>query len=436
MLRAGSAGDRRWSPALQRCQGWPRRLSPFRRPPSWARRPRGLSRLARGLPLVLRPPPRPPRVLPRCASPEPTALHEVGTEFALPPGAVELQGRALVLIDGEAAVLKYLGLGSDVSAYVRERKAFLGDDPRVVPFATEATTFAMAVDQMRKVDRVAAGLCRSPLSGPETAAEWLSEVRRQGHLSLVARHERWASESGVLRASAACYEHEVISRCAQAAITADGLNLFNLASFELLLRRPGGAELRRGPALPRGARAAGRGVRRPVAPGACRRGAVAGGRDHEREAESERDALRRRRCERRGQRGRRRQRQGRPREGRQWRQGRGRRPGLGVDSPDPFAAGVPGPAAFPTGRRPTPPQFWGLGWRTLRGYADRRQLLRRRRLGRSSPFPRSVGGEGGAPQKILAAAPAVGPWSGPSPTLPSTPSTTSKGAPALRREPR
>lgn len=68
------------------------------------------------------------------------------------------------------------------------------------------------VDRMRKVDRAAVGMCRSPLGGPETAAEW---VRRQGHLSLVARRDRWAAESGVLRASAACYEHGITSRCAQ-----------------------------------------------------------------------------------------------------------------------------------------------------------------------------------------------------------------------------
>lgn len=102
---------------------------------------------------------------------EPTASYEVGTEFASPSDALELHGRALALIDGGPAVLKYLSPGSDVQAYIRERKAFLGGDPRVLPVPTDSSTFPGAVEQMRKVDRGAAGLAQSPLSGPETAAE-------------------------------------------------------------------------------------------------------------------------------------------------------------------------------------------------------------------------------------------------------------------------
>lgn len=84
---------------------------------------------------------------------ETTASHEVPTEFGSPSDVLELHGRALALIDGEPAVLKYLSPGSDVQACVRERKAFLGDDPRVLPIPSDASTFPGAVEQMRKVDR-------------------------------------------------------------------------------------------------------------------------------------------------------------------------------------------------------------------------------------------------------------------------------------------
>ena len=168
---------------------------------------------------------------------EPLEKYEIGTEVPLPAGASRLQDRSLVVIDGVTAVLKYLPEGAKVQDYVRERRAMLADDPRVLSVQQEARTLLEAVGEMVKVSRASFGAASSPLSGPETSEPWLKTVTTQGHGSLVTRHDKWSAESGVNRNSGPCHEHSVLSRAVQLGATVDGINVMNSVAFELLLRR-------------------------------------------------------------------------------------------------------------------------------------------------------------------------------------------------------
>ena len=49
----------------------------------------------------------------------------------------------------------------------------------------------------------------------------------------MARHTRWAAESGVTAADRSRYEHEVLSRILETAVTYDCLNATNLACLEI-----------------------------------------------------------------------------------------------------------------------------------------------------------------------------------------------------------
>ena len=76
-----------------------------------------------------------------------------------------------------------------------------------------------------------------PLQGPPTAAEWLEAVAAQGHVSLLSRHHKWISESGIKHTDRLVYEHEVLSRTIDVGMVWDGVNMKNTWFAELLLRR-------------------------------------------------------------------------------------------------------------------------------------------------------------------------------------------------------
>ena len=168
---------------------------------------------------------------------EPIGDHEVGEEFVLPGGALRLGNRALVTIGSEVAVLTFVAEGADIDDYGKARRAFLNEDSRIFSLDEKGLTLTEAVSAMVVTSRSMLGLPACPLSGPMVGGRWLEEVMRQGHTSLIARHERWAAESGAQRSSALVFEHEVISRAIQLAATVDGLNVKVSVAAELLLRR-------------------------------------------------------------------------------------------------------------------------------------------------------------------------------------------------------
>ena len=167
---------------------------------------------------------------------EPGSEVEIGDEYGLPARAAVVGDRALVQIGGEVTVMRFLNAGADVTAYVKARRELLAEDDRILaPKSSGRRTLAEAVGEMVEVP-TPDGAPR-PITGPRTAAEWLSTVVVQGHTSLVSRHNRWVGECGLKHNDRLVYEHEVISRTLDTAISWDNSNIKNLWSCEMLLRR-------------------------------------------------------------------------------------------------------------------------------------------------------------------------------------------------------
>jgi hypothetical protein len=167
---------------------------------------------------------------------EPIVGHEVGEEFNLPLGAVQLGNRALVSIGSEVVVLKQLAAGASVDAYAQARRALLNDDIRILPSSgRRPRTLAQAVELMTKSTRDNMPL--SPLTSPDTQVYFLESTINSGQQSLIARDSKWKAESGVNAKSQIAYEHGLISRALEYGATIDGLNLKNLVMADLLMKR-------------------------------------------------------------------------------------------------------------------------------------------------------------------------------------------------------
>ena len=74
------------------------------------------------------------------------------------------------------------------------------------------------------------------LDGPRTALWWMQACARAGGTALT-RRRRWASESGIPKGDRSIHEHQVLSRALDYASKCDSLNVANLASMEIVLRR-------------------------------------------------------------------------------------------------------------------------------------------------------------------------------------------------------
>ena len=76
-----------------------------------------------------------------------------------------------------------------------------------------------------------------PLTGPRTALWLFKKVARSGAGTFVARHHRWARESGVPAKSKSVHEHQLLSHALDIFIQVDRLNAANVFGVELLARR-------------------------------------------------------------------------------------------------------------------------------------------------------------------------------------------------------
>ena len=75
-----------------------------------------------------------------------------------------------------------------------------------------------------------------PLEGPRTSMWWLQVVRRAGATPM-SRHHKWVSEGGLAVGDRSVYEHEIISEALELMCCNDQLQVCNLVSAELLIRR-------------------------------------------------------------------------------------------------------------------------------------------------------------------------------------------------------
>jgi len=167
---------------------------------------------------------------------EPTFSHEVGKEIvSLPSGAQVLGSRALVVIDGEPTVVKFLSEGVKVQDYVHARQAFLCVDRRI-QFCPQVDDHQPIASLVREMKDIKGGL-PTPIEGTPVASWFLSQATEGSGASLIARHHRWRAESGVRGSLPCVYEHETLSQALDLGVRVDRLNMKNLVMVEFLLRR-------------------------------------------------------------------------------------------------------------------------------------------------------------------------------------------------------
>ena len=171
---------------------------------------------------------------------EPTALRSVGDPIALGGDAVRHDPLALVKDpddETKVVVARVVKAGEDAATLVAERmRALAVPDARVCslrygPDGRRHRNFRDATDLMMET-----AFHDFPLTGPRTCA-WLVTAMGETSTGPVARHSRWAAESGVPASDRSRYEHEILSRAFELGVCYDGLNPTNLACFELLARR-------------------------------------------------------------------------------------------------------------------------------------------------------------------------------------------------------
>jgi hypothetical protein len=165
---------------------------------------------------------------------EPTKHHDLGDAVAVPPGTSVILNRAMILLQGEAVAVRFVEAGVDVEKYVSKRGGFLADDERtleVLP-SREEGAFAEIVGEMVEVPAL-----KFPIEGGRTGAWFVEKVKALSPGGFMVRHHRWAKESGIKGGDRSRFEHNVISRTLDAAVSVDRLNVKNLLFAEILLRR-------------------------------------------------------------------------------------------------------------------------------------------------------------------------------------------------------
>ena len=151
---------------------------------------------------------------------------------ALPAGHVTLgASRALIPIDGgEALALK--------KVKTSELGTFESKDLRILPIkfdpqGSRKRNFADSVSMMTSDDLPGGKL---QLEGPSTALQVLRSLSARGQTP-VTDHERWVRSSDIAKHDRSLYEMEMLARVLEAMAMTDQLNIPNLKSGELILRR-------------------------------------------------------------------------------------------------------------------------------------------------------------------------------------------------------
>ena len=178
--------------------------------------------------------------------------HKIGEEVTPAAGLISDGGFGLHHMtdsEGESrivfiAIVKESGLESFCERRIqwcREAEATKGDDRSAGDDARtlsikygvngeRSRTFKDSIQEMRMVD-----MDDFPFT-PRTCLEYMKAVGNVAE-SCLAQHTMWVSQSGIPSGDRAIWEDDVLSRILDLAVKFDGLNVSNLASFELLVRR-------------------------------------------------------------------------------------------------------------------------------------------------------------------------------------------------------
>ena len=183
---------------------------------------------------------------------ESVAGHKIGEEISLAAGAATDGDRALHRLVDSSGGIKIVLVAhvteGELEAFCEERiqacreaeasfgdDRSAGDDARTLslkygPNGERSRGFKESVQEMRTVEQD-----DFPFS-PRTCADYLKAVTHVAE-SCLAQHTMWVSQSGIPSGDRAVYEDDCLSRVLDMAIKFDGLNVTNLACFELIVRR-------------------------------------------------------------------------------------------------------------------------------------------------------------------------------------------------------
>ena len=152
-----------------------------------------------------------------------------GTVSVIPPAA-HIQGNLAIFPDNEG------GFVARRLVPIRDVTGFVHDDLRVLSVEHEGNrrhrSFAGAVSALMN-DAVEGGL---GLEGPLCTYDKVIAVRDSSG-SFTSSHQSWLQSSRIPDGDRAIYEHEVLSRCLDAMLLFDQLNIPALRSAEVLVRR-------------------------------------------------------------------------------------------------------------------------------------------------------------------------------------------------------
>ena len=178
--------------------------------------------------------------------------HKIGEDVAIPPGAPIEDNRSLIhMVDDQQkdhVVLVAKVRSSDLEAFCDERirlareslsckgdDTVAADDVRTLSILYGANgernrNFRDSVKEMKQVE-----FDDFPLS-LRTCQSYLKAVGEMSECCY-AQHLAWVQQSKIPEGDRAVYEDEVLSKVVDTAIRYDGLNVVNLACFELIVRR-------------------------------------------------------------------------------------------------------------------------------------------------------------------------------------------------------
>eukprot|EP00928_Gymnodinium_smaydae_P043026 TRINITY_DN28917_c0_g1_i1.p1 TRINITY_DN28917_c0_g1~~TRINITY_DN28917_c0_g1_i1.p1 ORF type:complete len:381 (-),score=44.60 TRINITY_DN28917_c0_g1_i1:430-1572(-) len=147
----------------------------------------------------------------------------------LPEGTIVQGTKALVPSAGDFLLAMRMPR-KDVSVYIR-------DDLRMMPIVTDSSgrrvrPFAEAVLDLIG-DEPEGGI---GLTGPRTAL-WHAQSMRDAGGTYITRHETWVRSMNLPKHDRTAYEHEVLARALDAAVTVEQLNIPALKCCEILARR-------------------------------------------------------------------------------------------------------------------------------------------------------------------------------------------------------
>ena len=178
--------------------------------------------------------------------------HKIGERVAVPDGMVQEAGWGLCSMSDDKGVTRPCLVRrlreDEIPKFCEERIALArssialeGDDFAAAEDArTIEIRYGLNGERLRNFKETISELVEVDFNDfpfePRTALQYVKAVASVAE-SCYAQHLSWVAQSKIPEGDRAIHEDEVLSRVLDAAVTYDGLNVANLASFELIVRR-------------------------------------------------------------------------------------------------------------------------------------------------------------------------------------------------------